>query len=244
MPNKITISVSKETKLKIVAAIPSFNTQDHIADVVAKTKKHVDEVIVIDDGSTDKTAEIARKAGVKVVKHPQNKGYGGALRSCFEAGRSQDADILVIIDGDGQHNPDEISQLLSPIMLDKADLVIGSRFIDGKQKMPGYRKFGIGVITFLWNIGSKTKVSDSQSGFRAYNKKIIKNMLISENGMSSGIEILEKLRKKNHRIQEIPITCSYENNNSHLNTKAIFHGMSVAFSVIKIRLKYAFKKVN
>jgi glycosyltransferase involved in cell wall biosynthesis len=184
------------TETKVVVAIPSFNNEDHIAGVVAKTKKYVDEVIVIDDGSTDMTAEIAVKTGAKVIKHPQNQGYGSALRSCFEAGRSQDTDILVIIDGDGQHNPDEIPQLLSPIMLNEADLVIGSRFIDKKQKMPGYRKFGIGVITFLWNIGSKIKVSDTQSGFRAYNQKMIQAMLISENGMGSSIEILEILRKK------------------------------------------------
>jgi len=261
---------------KVIAAIPCYNTAKTIAKVVAKTKKYVDEVIVIDDGSKDKTALSAKKAGAKVITHPKNKGYGAAVKSCFIAAQAVDADVLVIIDGDGQHNPDDIPSLLSPIINKEADLVIGSRFLhasvileaskggaEGSQgravpspspetynsklkthnsPMPPYRRFGIGVITLLWNIGSKIKVSDTQSGFRAYNKLMIKDMLISENGMSSSIEILEILRKKNPRIKEIPITCSYENNNSHLTTKAALHGLGVAFSVIKIRFKYAFKK--
>jgi glycosyltransferase involved in cell wall biosynthesis len=235
-------NTTPNSKLKIIVAIPCFNTQNHIAEVVSKTKKYVDEVVVVDDGSTDKTAEIAIKAGAKVLKHKKNKGYGGAMSSCFETGRSLNTDILVIIDGDGQHNPDDIPRLLSPIILGQADLVIGSRFVDKKQKIPGYRKFGIGVITLLWNFGSKTKVSDTQSGFRAYNKKMFQDTLISENGMGSSIEILEILRKKNPKISEVPITCKYENINSHLTNRAIVHGIGVAFAVIKIRFKYASKK--
>jgi len=280
---------------KVVAAIPCYNTERSIADVVAKTKKYVDEVIVIDDGSKDKTARVAKAAGAIVISHKTNKGYGGAIKSCFAAALAHGADVLVIIDGDGQLNPHEIPALLAPILNQEADLVIGSRFLhapvilkaskgeaEGSQggvdspsssppsptthnsslkthnssipenhdsklitqnsPMPRYRKFGIGVITSLWNFGSKVKVSDSQSGFRAYNKKLIKDMLVSENGMSSSIEILEKIRKKNPRIKEMPITCSYENNNSHLNTKAALHGLGVAFSVIRIRIKYALKK--
>lgn len=229
-------------KVKVIAAIPCFNTQAHIQNVVYKTKKHVDEVVVVDDGSTDNTAEIAQKAGAIVIRHSQNKGYGGALSTCFEISRKLDTDVLVIIDGDGQHEPNEIPEILSPILNGDADLVIGSRFKNTKIKMPPYRKFGIGVITFLWNFGSRIRVSDAQSGFRAYNKKMIQGLLISENNMSCSIEILEKLRRKNVRIQEIAITCSYENNNSHLNSKAVTHGLSVAFSVIKIRFNPLLKR--
>jgi len=230
------------SNVKLIAAIPCFNTQDHIADVVTKTKKYVDEVIVVDDGSSDKTADVARAAGARVISHNVNMGYGAAVKSCFAAFQNSAADILVIIDGDGQHDPDEIPLLLNPVTNNLADFVIGSRFITDLSNMPRYRKFGIGVITWLWNFGSKIKVTDTQSGFRVYKKNLLNDFELVENGMSLSIEILEKIRKHKPIFLEVPITCSYENNNGHLTQKAFFHGVSVACSVIKIRFKYAFKK--
>jgi glycosyltransferase involved in cell wall biosynthesis len=143
---------------------------------------------------------------------------------------------LVTIDGDGQHSPQEIPLLVRPILEKKADVVIGSRFLNNLN-MPGYRKFGIKMITFFWNFGSRIRVTDSQSGFRAYNKSVVQDLELTENGMSLSIEILEKIRKKKHVIKEVPIHCSYENNNSSLNLKAFGHGFSVVLSVLRIRLK-------
>ncbi len=223
---------------RIIAAIPCFNNEKSIADVVVRTKKYVDEVIVIDDGSTDNTAKLAKNAGAGVLSHVVNKGYGEAIKSCFKVAQSNGADILVTIDGDGQHNPDEIQQVLNPIISEGAGLVIGSRFLNKNQEIPRYRKFGIRVITSVWNFGSKTKVTDAQSGFRAYSKEVIEKMNLSEKGMSVSIEILEKIRRNRWKIKEIPITCSYENNNSSLSKKAFWHGFSVAIAVLKIRIKY------
>ncbi len=183
---------------------------------------------------------IARVAGATVISHGTNKGYGEAIKSCFAAGQSSEADILVTIDGDGRHNPDEIPLLLDSISTENTDLVIGSRFLSN-EKVPLYRKFGIGVINFLWNIGSGTKISDTQSGFRAYSREVLNNLKCSDTGMSVSIEILEKIRKKKPIIKEVPITCSYHNNNSSLSIKAIRHGIDVSYSVIRIRLKNIFK---
>jgi glycosyltransferase involved in cell wall biosynthesis len=119
-----------ETYKVVIAAIPCFNTQDHIADVVAKTKKYVDEVIVIDDGSTDKTADIAKAAGARVISHDKNRGKGAAMKTAAE---SAECDILVFIDGDGQHDPEEIPKLLEPIIQGNADFVIGSRYLVGSN---------------------------------------------------------------------------------------------------------------
>jgi glycosyltransferase involved in cell wall biosynthesis len=234
-----TSSIDNQKKnARILAAIPCFNTANTISDVVAKTMRYVDEVIVVDDGSNDNTVEVAMAAGAKVISHNVNMGYGAAVKSCFTAFQNSSADILVIIDGDGQHNPDEIPLLLNPVTNNLADFVIGSRFITHLSNMPRYRKFGINVITWLWNFGSKIKVTDTQSGFRVYNKNLLDDFEFVENGMSLSIEILEKIRKNKPIILEIPITCSYENNNGHLTTKAFFHGISVALSVVKIRIKY------
>lgn len=225
-----------KTRLKVVAAIPCYNTQAHIAKVIAKTKRYVDDVIVIDDGSTDKTADEAKKAGAKVISHKTNAGYGEAIKSCFAATRDGKTGIVITIDGDGQHNPDEIPGLLSPISLREADIVIGSRFLTASKTMPRYRKLGIGVINFLWNFGSSTKVSDTQSGFRAYNINSTKDIQFSEKGMGISIEILENARRKGMIIRDVPITCSYENNNSAISARAFMHGLNVVFCVLKLRL--------
>jgi glycosyltransferase involved in cell wall biosynthesis len=232
-----TSGLKTEFNKKVVAAIPCFNTAESIADVVSNAKKYVDEVIVIDDGSTDKTAEIAEASGALVIRHGINKGYGESIKSCFAAARADKAGILVTIDGDGQHDPNQIPRLLAPLIRNSAALVIGSRFLAKDGNIPAYRKFGINLITFIWNFGAKVKVTDTQSGFRAYNQKIINELNLSENGMSISIEILEKIRKKKLNIQEVPISCSYENNNSVISLKAFRHGFDVAFSTLKIRIK-------
>jgi len=233
MPQSSQVSQAKQPK--VIVAIPCFNTESFITDVVSKAKKYVDQVIVIDDGSHDSTAEAARAAGALVISHGTNRGYGKAIKSCFEAAKANAADVLVILDGDGQHNPDEIPKLLTPILRGEADVIIGSRFLAKKRSMPRYRKFGIDVITFLWNFSSKVEVSDAQSGFRAYSKKIFETFSFSERGMSISIEILEKARRSRAIIKEVPISCLYAP--STLNLKAIRHGLSVALSVVRVRLK-------
>ena len=226
---------SQEDLPKVIAGIPCFNTKPSISDIVSKAKKHVSQVIAIDDGSKDGTAEAARTAGALVVTHSQNKGYGEAINSCFEAAKTEAADVLVILDGDGQHNPDEIPKLIAPILHGEADLVIGSRFLSNEAYMPRYRKFGIRVITFLFNFGSRTKVSDTQCGFRSYHEKLFSGLAHNEKGMGISIETLEKARKMGVVIAEVPIYCQYAP--STLNVKAVRHGLGVALAVIKLRLQ-------
>lgn len=227
---------------KIVAAIPCYNTECHIANIIGNTKQYVNAVIVIDDGSTDRTAEMAASYGATVIRHPKNKGYGEALKSCFSAAQCINADVLVIIDGDGQHNPSEIPRILNPILNNEAKIVIGSRLLDTNVKIPNYRKLGIKVINFLWNFGSQTKLTDTQSGFRAYDVSIINDMIFSNKGMSASIETLEKARQKQITIREVCISCSYENNNSSLSLKSVRHGISIALFTLSIRFKRLFNK--
>lgn len=218
-----------------MVAIPAHNEEQFIGEIVSKAKRYVDEVIVVDDGSTDNTSEIAQAAGAEVIKHKTNQGAGAATKTAFEAAKRSHTDILVTLDGDGQHNPDEIPQLLAPILNEEADLVIGSRFLNPNlHQMPKYRKFGIDVITFLYNFGSKIRVSDAQCCFRAQNRKLIEAVNITEAGFGFSVQVLIQVRKKGFTIKEVPISCIYHSQSSSLNP--VTHGLGVAFDVIKLRL--------
>jgi len=233
---------TKHTKPTIIAAIPCLNEEQFIRDIVTRTRRYVDKVIVIDDGSIDNTLEVAKAAGAEVIRHGTRQGAGAATRSAFEAAKTCRADVLVTLDGDGQHNPDEIPQVLAPILRDEADLVIGSRFLQPTQRtqetqgnnIRRYRKFGIDVITWLYNLGSKIKVSDSQSCFRAHSRRLLDAINMTESGFSFSVEILIKARRKGLVIAEAPISCVYHSQGSSLNPVA--HGLGVAFAVIKLRL--------
>ncbi len=236
----------KRTKPKVIAAIPCLNEEQFIGVIVTRARAFADMVIVIDDGSTDNTAQSAEKAGARVVKHEARRGAGAATRTAFEVAKEYNADVLVTLDGDGQHNPDEITQVLAPILRGEADLVIGSRFlqpgleqsqpVSTKLKdIPKYRKFGIDVITWLYNVGSKVKVSDSQSCFRAHSRSLIEAMNITENGFGFSVEVLVQARRKDFVIKEVPVSCIYHLQGSSLNP--VVHGLGVALGVVKIRFK-------
>jgi glycosyltransferase involved in cell wall biosynthesis len=219
--------------MKIIAVIPCLNEEQFINDVVAKTLKHVDKVIVVDDGSKDATARVAQEAGAEVVSHPRSQGAGAATRTGFETALKYGADIVVTLDGDGQHNPDEISRLLAPVLEGQADLVIGSRFLDPATNMPAYRKLGIDTITWLYNWGSPVRVSDSQSCFRAHTRKLLEAVKISRSDFSFSIEVLVKSRRLGFAIAEVPISCLYHASGSTMDP--LSHGLSVAWSVFRHR---------
>ena len=220
---------------KIVAAIPCYNEEAFIGDIVQQVRRYVDEVIVVDDGSRDATAAAARAAGAIVLKHETNKGYGEAIGSCFKAARDLDADILVTLDGDRQHTASEIPAVVEPVVRGEADLAIGSRFLspDHQKDMPRYRRLGIKIITWLLNVGSKTKVSDSQSGFRAYSRRLVDTLQVSQKGMGISVEVIARARRAHLAIREVPITCIYHRESSTMNP--LTHGMSVALATLRCR---------
>ena len=214
-----------------IACIPAYNEESHIESLVKSAKNHVDSVVVCDDGSTDNTANIAKKAGAVVISHKTNKGYGAAIISLFNYARENNADVMVTLDGDGQHDPDQIPLLLNTITQHNVDVVIGSRFLNSNTESPGYRKTGIKIITSAANYGTDLKVSDSQSGFRVYSKNAINEIHPTENGMSVSTEILLKISNKKLSLAEIPITVSYDGDTSEHNP--VSHGVSVLANTIK-----------
>jgi len=218
-------------KLFIVACIPAYNEEKTIAKVLLKTKKYVDKVIVCDDGSTDMTAAIAEALGAEVVRHERNMGYGAAIISLFRRARAMGADIMVTLDADGQHDPDYVPRLIEPVMRGDADIVIGSRFLAEEVDIPAYRRIGIKIINWITGHGSK-KISDTQSGFRAYSRKAIETILPAEMGMGVSTEILLKAEERGLRIKEVPLKIIYDvERPSKINP--VTHGLDVIFSTIK-----------
>lgn len=224
--------------MKVIAVIPAYNEEKTIADVVKGAKKYCDEVIVVDDCSTDRTPQILWELGIKYLSHRENKGVGAATWFGIKMALRQEADIVVTLDGDGQHNPAEIPTLLKPFKLyGNIGVVIGSRFLNG-SKIPQYRRFGIDIVNWLYNFGCKYKVSDSLSGFRAYSREFIKQVVIEENGFGYIPEILIKARKVNFGIVEVPINCKYfEDYKQNSTFNPIKLGIILAWKTIYWRLK-------
>jgi len=217
--------------LNITVGIPAYNEEKNIAKIIVKLQKIADKIIVCNDGSTDLTGEIAEKLGVIVINHPKNLGYGAGIRSIFLKAREMDSEILVTFDADGQHQIEDINAVLEPIVKNESDIVIGSRFLGESVGVPRYRKAGIKTITSVANTTLNSKITDSQSGFRAYNKKVLKDIVPSEYGMGVSTEILIKANKIGLRIQEVPITILYDGDTSTHHPVA--HGISVILSTMK-----------
>jgi len=227
--------------LRLAIGLPAFNEEKNIASLIAKLKDLSYSVIVCNDGSSDMTGVIAEKMGAMVINHPQNSGYGSAIRSLFDKARELDYDLLITFDADGQHQVSDIKTVLGPLLNGEADLVIGSRFLGQHQlKIPTYRKVGIKTITKLATITSNNKITDAQSGFRGYNKKALAEINPADTGMGVSTEILIKADERKLKIQEVPITIFYKGDTSTHNPTS--HGVSVVFSTMKfISLEHPLK---
>ena len=210
--------------------IPAFNEEKNIEKIIKDCKKFADNVIVCDDGSTDRTADLSKKQGAIVLQHEKNQGYGSAISTLFDYCRKENADVMITIDGDGQHDPNQVPLLLDAIKKHNVDVAIGSRFLND-QDTPGYRKAGIKIITSATNYSTNLKVSDSQSGFRAYSSAAVKEIFPTETGMAVSTEILLKVSNKGLSLAEVPITVSYQGDTSTQNP--VSHGTSVFATTMK-----------
>ena len=218
--------------MKLTIGIPAYNEESNIARIIIKLKEITNSIIVCDDGSTDLTAKIVNDLGVTCISHGKNLGYGAAIRSLFLKAKELDTDILITFDADGQHRIDDINSVINPIREKVADIVIGSRFLDKKSEdIPNYRKFGIKLITKVTNLSIKEKLTDSQSGFRAYSKKTLEQISPADNGMGVSTEILIKSSNLGLTIAEVPIKVNYEGETS--THDPVSHGTSVILSTLK-----------
>ena len=215
----------------VVACIPAFNEEASIARVVLTVERFVDRVLVCDDGSTDMTGVIAEALGAEVIRHETNLGYGATLQSLFEEARKRGVDVAVTLDADGQHDPSEIPKLLKRLSLGDVDIVIGSRFLEGGgSEVPEGRKAGIKVLSDLVSNG-EVRVTDAQSGFRAYNKHALETLKLSELGMGLSTEILVKAGNHGLKIAEVPIRVSYDEDSA--KQTPVLQGSSVLLTTLK-----------
>jgi len=218
--------------MKITIGIPAYNEEKYIAGIISKLKKYTDSIIVCDDGSSDLTGDISEQLGAIVIKHSKNRGYGAAINSLFLKAKELESDVFLTLDADGQHRVEDIPIVTDPIIKNEVDLVIGSRFLDTKsEEMPNYRKVGIKIITKITNLSIKEKLTDSQSGFRAYSRKALQEITPTDDGMGVSTEILIKASNLELKVAEVPIKVNYNGDTS--THDPVSHGTSVILSTIK-----------
>ncbi len=213
---------------KILVAMPAYNEEKYIGSVVLQARRYADEVMVVDDGSTDQTARIAELAGATVIRHGENKGYGVAIQRIIAEAEKRGADTLVLLDADSQHDPNDIPSFLKAISAGN-DLVIGCRKIR-RGNIPLWRRSGQNVLLFLTNILSRGKLSDTESGFRAFSRKAVSQLKLKESGMAVSAETISVATAEGLKIAEVPIMAIHTRDGSTLNP--IRHGFGVLNRVL------------
>ncbi len=216
--------------MKVVVGIPALNVERSIAKVVVRARKHADEVVVVDDGSKDDTTLIAESLGAVLLKHDKNLGKGAALKDCFEYAKRSAADVLVTMDGDGQHDASRIPLLIDTLVSKHADVVIGSRSTR-PVGMPRHRWMGGRMLDHATGVKVEGKVVDTQSGFRAYSRRAIETLTAAEFGMSVDSELIKKAEEAGMQIASVPVPVSYSGKTSTSNP--VLHGLDVFFGIVK-----------
>jgi len=224
----------RQIESKITVVIPAYNEEKTIRQVVEGAKKHATEVLVVDDGSEDATTQMAISVGAMVIRIPRNQGKGSALSIGLTTAALNGSNVIVCLDGDGQHDPKDIPMLVEPIAAGRAQMVIGSRFLDAhsRSQIPAYRRVGQGVLTIATNLGSTVKITDSQSGYRAFSKEALMVFDYAEAGMGIESEMVRSAVRSGLRIEEVSIAAKYDG----LMTSTLkpgTHGMSVLGSVLR-----------
>ncbi len=224
--------------MKLVVLVPAFNVVENIVFTIRSIPKNIfgiDEVkvLVVDDGSTDKTMDKAMNGGAyRVVSHATNTGVGAAFMTGIRNAISMNADMLVAVDADSQFDSNQIPELISPILNNQADVVIGSRFKQGKPKnIPRIKYLGNMIFTRIVSGLVQQKFTDTQTGFRAYSKKALLNISVV-NDFTYTQEVLIDLKFKGMQITEVPITVKYDDKRKSRVVKNIYSYSSKVLAII------------
>ena len=214
-----------------VALIPAYDNGAAIGGVVAEAARHVDAVLVCDDGSSDQTAARAEERGATVLRHGKNRGKGAALRTLFEKARQMGADRACTIDGDGQFDPSEIPRLLGAQENSGADVVVGYRF-DDRTEMPRYRRLGNRFFDKMTNMAVDVSVRDTQSGFRVYSKRALEQVTFKSDGFAADSEIIIDAARRGLSMSEQKITVTYGGGAIH-SQNPVSHGYGIFSTLLE-----------
>src|SRR5213083_385116 len=217
---------------KILVAIPAFNEGPTIGSVVLKARQFASEVVVVDDGSSDDTAETAALAGAHVIQHARNLGKGLAIRSAWLYAREHAPEAFVLMDGDHQHDPNDIPRLAEKVLSGQSDVVIGVRW--GKtSRMPMYRRVGKRALDYATAAAAKNGLlTDSQSGYRVFSRHALQSLEPTERGLSIESQLLLEAQEKNLRITQVEIDSRYDLEGSSISPGR--HGSSVLGRIITL----------
>ena len=192
--------------VKVICVLPAFNEESTVSKIAQEAGNYTDEVIVVDDGSIDRTAEMATKSGIIVVQHQRNMGKGAALRTGFKEALNRGADVLVTLDTDGEHDPKDIPSLVDPIKSGRVDLMVGSRLQGQEGRSPLLRKISRRITTLTLKTLFGVHLSDTQSGFRGLSRKAAEKIDFKSDSFVAESEMLIDAARKGLRIGELPIT--------------------------------------
>lgn len=216
--------------MKTLIVVPAHNEKEKIKEVISDLKSHgFNDILVVDDGSTDQTGLIADAAGAVVIRHIINRGLGAALGTGFEYARRLDYDCLVTFDGDGQHQAKYLQNLISPIRNNQCDVVVGSRFLKKDSSLPAGRF----LVNYVSNIATwllyGVWTSDTLSGLRAFNREAISKINLKTDKMEVSNEFFWEIKRNNLKFAEVPIEClytDYSQKHSH-NFVSLSHTISI-----------------
>ena len=194
--------------MKVTAVIPSFNEAAKIEGVIREVARYTNEIIVIDDGSTDETAAEAQRAGAVVYQFILNRGQGAALQAGFTASLKRGADIVITYDADGQFNAAEIPRLIQPIIDREVEVTLGSRML-GATNMPRRKIWFLRAAIWLTNISSGLPLTDTHNGFRAFSRQALTKIHLTQDRMAHASEIIEQIADHNIMYKEVPVTVQY-----------------------------------
>ncbi|MHA2314668.1 MAG: glycosyltransferase family 2 protein [Candidatus Hermodarchaeia archaeon] len=201
--------------MKVCCIIPAYQESRAIDQVIRIAQKYCSHVVVVDDGSTDNTGKIAQDNGATVLRHPTNLGKGAALRTGFDYTVKKQYDIMITLDGDLQHNPHSIPRFLDKIK-QGYDIIVGSRYQTQSEDMPFARKLSNLITTTVLRVFFKVPVTDSQSGYRAFKRRVLETIPVRDNGFAAETEILIDAQRAGFLISEVPIATSYGDEKSKI----------------------------
>ena len=217
-----------------LVAIPAYNESTAIGSTVLATRRLVDDVLVVDDGSSDETAAIAKEAGATVIEHDENKGKGGAIKTIFDHAAGTRHDAVVLLDGDGQHLPDDIPDVAKPVLDGDSEVVIGSRYLeDSGTETPFYRRVGQKTLDMLTTSSSSESLTDTQSGFRALSPSAVEDLSITTDGIGVESQMIDDASQKDMEVTEVPIDVRYKGIDGQ-TYNPLQHGLSVVMFILQL----------